>query len=281
MKKNIKTISIFFTTAFFLFSCGGDATKDETSTIVEEVIDETLEEEESFYLPSALQVGSVFQRSGLKYADGVINPPNNVENYLSKNAKLLNFGVYSADLAYCVLNNQYQPATNILKSIKMLAEDIGMESIFSSKDLIDKFDRNIGNQDSIISVMVDIQERTDMFIEDNQMQHLATIIFAGAWIEGMYIGVKATSGEEKTKITGRLIEQMVILENLIKAIKATKNNSKEIHDILDGLGKIHESYVALDLVGKNPKNVEVSYLDLKEIANKIVEMRQMIIKLSA
>lgn len=240
------------------------------------------EEETTYFLPSALQIGSVFQRSGLKYSEGIVNPPNNVSKYDSKTSKLLNFGTYSADLAYCVLNGQNQVAMNQLRSLQQLASGIGMESIFNSEALFSKFEKNMGNQDSIIDVMVQIQENVDMFVDDNNMQSMANIIFAGAWIEGMYIGVKAASDESEKKITSRLVEQMIILDNLIMALDDVDNKTDDLNTIHNGLKDLQTYFQNIPAIKSgekvNFKEMELSMEDLKNIADKIVSLRKMIVK---
>ena len=286
--RKIKFILPFaLSSLLFLGACGGGENKQEESSAEEFEYTEAEQEESSeqveqtqYFLPSALQIGSVFQKSGLKYYEGIVNSPLNVEKYDTKNSMLLNFGGYSADLAYCVLNGQNQIALNQMKALRGLAEGIGMSSIFNSESLFNKFENNLGNQDSVIEVMVQIQENIDMFIDDNNMQSMANIMFAGAWIEGMYIGVKATSNEEETQITGRLIEQMVILDNLVKAISSVENKSGNLEEIEKSLISLRDYFNNLEEIkGKqniNYKEVEIGIDKLKEIANRVVKMRNSI-----
>jgi hypothetical protein len=288
--RKIKFILPFaLSSLLFLGACGGGENKQEESSAEEFEYTEAEQEESSeqveqtqYFLPSALQIGSVFQKSGLKYYEGIVNSPLNVEKYDTKNSMLLNFGGYSADLAYCVLNGQNQIALNQMKALRGLAEGIGMSSIFNSESLFNKFENNLGNQDSVIEVMVQIQENIDMFIDDNNMQSMANIMFAGAWIEGMYIGVKATSNEEETQITGRLIEQMVILDNLVKAISSVENKSGNLEEIEKSLISLRDYFNNLEEIkGKqniNYKEVEIGIDKLKEIANRVVKMRNSIVE---
>jgi hypothetical protein len=288
--RKIKFILPFaLSSLLFLGACGGGENKQEESSAEEFEYTEAEQEESSeqveqtqYFLPSALQIGSVFQKSGLKYYEGIVNSPLNVEKYDTKNSMLLNFGGYSADLAYCVLNGQNQIALNQMKALRGLAEGIGLSSIFNSESLFNKFENNLGNQDSVIEVMVQIQENIDMFIDDNNMQSMANIMFAGAWIEGMYIGVKATSNEEETQITGRLIEQMVILDNLVKAISSVENKSGNLEEIEKSLISLRDYFNNLEEIkGKqniNYKEVEIGIDKLKEIANRVVKMRNSIVE---
>src|SRR5690606_330739 len=111
------------------------------------------------------------------------------KSYVSKNTQLLNLGVYTSDLCYAVLNNQSQLSMEYFKAVKSLSEQVGMASIFSSGPLFERFEKNIGNRDSVIFIMADLQEQTDLYVKRSDQEHLAMVIFAGAWAEGMYIGL--------------------------------------------------------------------------------------------
>jgi|TARA_B110000483_G_scaffold241827_1_gene325863 hypothetical protein len=284
MKSNQISLSIVAGLALFVTSCSTsdestNPTKDQVNPPIEELVEDESAQETSYFLPSALQIGSVFQKSGLKYSGGVINEPGNVSKYESKTSKLLNFGTYSADLAYCILNGQSQVAMNQLTSLKALADGLGMESIFGSDKMFRQFENNMGNQDSIIDVMIQIQEKLDMYIDDNDMQSSANIMFAGAWIEGMYIGVKATNEEKEERITKRLVEQMVILDNLVKAVQSVENATTDLTAIEDQLKSLKIFFDGLEEVksAEGVRDIELTINHLKEIADRIVEMRQSIV----
>lgn len=290
MKKVITSILAFASVVFVISCSEGDGSKleqDQAQAAQEEMLDEMAEagmeeEMESFYLPSALQIGSIFQKSGLNYVTGITNSVDKKEDYVTKTSKILNFGVYSADLAYIVLNGQSQDAMNYLKTISTLSDEIGFGTIFESRELMDRFQRNLGNQDSIINVMIDIQASTDMFVDDNNLQDVTYIIFAGAWIEGMYIGVQASDHEKTHMISGRLVEQMTILDNLVKALRSNKNQPEEIAELTKKLLKLEKFFNRLE-ENKNAQNIasfrdyKLSPEHLKQLSEMIIELRTSIV----
>jgi hypothetical protein len=267
-----------------VISCGeGDQPDNSTQEkLLEEVALEGEESElQSFYLPSALQIGSIFQKSGLPYVAGIANNVNNSGKYTSRSSKLLNFGVYSADLAYAVLNNQPQVSMDYLRVIQTLSDKIGLGAVFQSEELLKRFERNLGNQDSIINVLIDIQAETDMFVDDNNMYDITYIIFAGAWIEGMYIGVKASDLNQAHHISSRLVEQMTILDNLNKALKSSDNMTDEVKAISDELAALERFFNQLK-ENKDAQKLE-SFKDykltpehIKELSDRIIAMRNKI-----
>ncbi len=285
-----RLIAVFFTSTIILTSCG-DAPKEEVTT-EEQAQDDLLNEmasegedveQESFYLPSALQIGSIFQKSGLNYIEGITNPTSNQEKYLTKSQKILNFGVYSADLAYIVLNGQSQNATEYLKTLKTLSDKIGFGAVFESEEMLNKFERSLGNQDSVINVMIDIQMKTDMFVDENNLEDVTYIIFAGAWIEGMYLGVKASNQDHQHEVSGRLVEQMTILDNLVRALRSNKNLTSDVEQLTKDLNKLDKFFMRLE-ENKNDQNIasfrdyKISKEHLAELSGMIIELRNRITK---
>lgn len=275
---------LFLSVLLILTSCGGEAPKaevlDEPAKSVE--VNTETEEAPEFFLPSALQIGSLFQRSGLTFVEGITLDPSKSSSFSTKTEKLMALGIYSADLSYSVLNNQSQQSISTLNAVKQLSEESGLAEVFSSADLLTNFEKNLGNQDSILNIIIEIQERTDNYIDENGLKSLATTVFTGAWTEGMYIGVKATAGEDRSKITGRLVEQMTILDNLITAMQFYHKHDGATVEVIEKLKDIRDYFNGIEAIenrdGGSVKNIQINFSEIKTIADKIVELRAMITK---
>lgn len=260
MKKNKTSAKLFILmTSIFLVSCGGESTSMDDMTIIDTSALETdttfgnlFESGElDYYLPSPLQIASIFKKSGLAFNS---EAPHNTEvasKYIGQLKQMLNFGVYSADMAYCILNNQANESRKYLDVITSLATKIGMEPVFENSELIKRFDKNIENQDSIEILMIDIHERTESYMDANEMRHQAAIHFAGAWIEGMYLGVfDFENNKSKEGLGSKITEQMSILGNIIKGLKDPRNNGMDIDWLITDLERIEASYNSFESVNK-------------------------------
>ena len=234
----------------FLSSCGSGADTARTDSAPEPAAEAATDaepetamddEEYDFILPSPLQIAAIFKKSGLDYAAGVTNPVENINQYTSQTAKALNFGCYSADLSYCVLNDQTQEARNYLNNVKQLSEDLGMSSIFTTKSLFTSFERNIGNQDSTLYLLATIQEQLDDYLAENQQEYMTSVFFAGAFVEGMYIGSRV-SQSDNSKLARRLVEQLTILENLMKALSKYPDPSEELNGLMAQLKNLDDQF---------------------------------------
>ena len=184
----------------------------------------------------------------MDYIPDIANPANNVEDYTDKFRQSICFGVYSCDLAYCVLNDKYDEASEYLKSIKSLGAKIGLETVFQSEDIVTRFEKNIGNKDSIVDILIYVQENTDAYIDDNGMDDLSVIYFSGAWIEGMYLGVKTLSKDSDKNVSVLLSEQMGILELLLAGIEHIAEKSEDIEELNSAVSELLEAYNNLESV---------------------------------
>ncbi len=283
---NIAAVSI----SVLLFSCGGDNSTDEISLVdtSENLINENLEDlfdspELDYQLPSPLQVASIFKNSGLAYNAGATSNPETEELYTNEMKQMLNFGIYSADMAYCVLNEQSNEARKYLQVITNLAERIGMEAVFENKDLMDRFDKNIGDKDSIEILMLDIHERTEIYMDENDMQHQQAIHFAGAWTEGMYLGVyDFEHSSDKEDVGAKIAEQMSILQNIIKGLNDPKNAGIDLAWLISDMTKIQETFDSFQSVIDffNDPLADELYLNKKEydlLGTLIKDLRSTII----
>jgi hypothetical protein len=283
---SIKWIAIFATSIFV--SCGGENASDENVEPVE-VVDEVVQDSDErddpeFIIPSALQISTIFKSSGLTYREGLTNSPDKTSDYYSKFEKLLNFGGYSADLFYCVLNDQSQRSIKYLKSIRQLADETGLSGIFNTAPIFERFEANIGNKDSVVNILLEFQEKTDVLIAENNEEHTAMIIFTGAWIEGIYIGLDASVANKNDALRERLMEQMTILPNLITGLDyqpnktaemdALKSKLQEISTYLDGIpgfkGADEYSY---DMTSLSDENYKELFRMISAIRNEMVKSK--------
>ncbi len=272
-------------TVGFIYACADapqrtEETSTEDSTMVEtEIMEE--DEDFSFMLPSPIQIAAIFNRAGLEFQSELTNPVSNYEKYNTKTSRYLNFGVYSADLAYAVLNDQQQLSIDYMNVVKKLTEDIGMPSIFGSGELLESFEKNVGNQDTILRILTTIKRRTDQYLEENSENSKESVFFSAAWVEGMYLG--ANSGTNSEKITPRLIEQMTILDNVIKALNYQNDETLELDYLINDLSAIrdafesYESIKSMAMENTELGDVQLTDAELKDMTSKINALRTKIV----
>lgn len=274
--------TMLIATSMLFVACGSDTPKEEltqevavdSTTVVEEETATT-----SYSLPSPLQIASIFKKSGLKYKDGVTSSQKDVAKYTTNLNKALNLGVYSADLSYSVLNKQNQEAMNYMKLCRQLADNLGMGSVFDQGNLSARFEKNLGNEDSLAYIIAELQMVTDMYLDENNQQQVTSIVFAGAWVESLYIGSKVFEKSKSKDLNSKLAEQMTILESIVNALKAEEKKDANITGLIADMESVKTIYDALESVKKfkesTDENAEVTLSDeeVAQLTKKIEEVR--------
>jgi len=229
-------------------------------------------------LPSPLQIGSIFKHAGLTYMPGITNSVKDVSQYTSTYAEALNMGIYGADLSYCVLNKQTQDALSYLKTLRTLADKLGFGTIFESNSLAKRFEANLNSEDSLTSIIADLQMEADTYLTSNRQKYVSAITFAGAWVESMYVGSKVYAEKKTDKVNSRISEQMNILHNLIKTMTGYESQDAHIAEMVTSLKAIEANYLSYDEVkASNPDSeqaVKLTEAHLAELGKQIQELRQ-------
>jgi hypothetical protein len=280
-----------------LNSCGGGNESEKKDDIKDTlVVTETNKEinennETSLYsLPSPVQIAEIFKKAGLKYFTGITNPVENSNKYSSGNTvtKTLGLGVYLADLSYCILNKQNQESKNYLKTCIQLAESVGLAKAFKSNHVPERIEKNMESQDSIAMILAEIQLRADNLLAENKQGYISVITFTGAWIESMYIGTQVHEKEKNPNVTIHIIEQMGIVENIVKALTVTSaSKDVDVSYLLQEMKAIDTMYNNFKSVMEikisdpdviDPAKLTISAEELLGFSKKIEEIRNHIVK---
>ena len=291
----IKSVTLpIIISSITLFSCS-DATTKKTSN-QDEIVDSTSvvsdsmvnseDEEVSYRLPSALQIAYIFKKSGSAFVLSLANNKASVNKYNTSNYKrATNFGVYSADLAYCLFNKKYQESKDYLKACKEMGTELGLNQVFESDNLAQRFDKNITNEDSIVKIIANVQLKTDVVFEQNKQKYITAVAFTGAWIESAYIANEIYTKDKNKKVLASLLEQLLLSETIIKALKANKQAEPEMPALIEAVEKINNAYNSVEAVKlANEKEEEIDFSkitvkdsELKVISEAIISLRKNII----
>ncbi len=278
-------ISLF--TAFILAlcilviaSCGSDtqeesitASQDTTTTAVN---DSAKPIQDFFYsLPSPLLMAKIFKKTGLKYMEGVANSPDKVSKYSSVHSKTLNLGIYSADLAYMVLNKQNQQAALYMEAVKRLSDELGMSSLFDSNNYLNRFKNNLDREDSLMMIVAQLKGEMDIFMQDNNKEKQTLLIFTGAWVENMFIATQLTKEGNKEKVASRVAEQKHILNSLMN-VSAHFQTDEEFKSLFKQLSELKSLFDNLTVQGEDEK-ISMDELQLKAITEKTRDLRKEIV----
>lgn len=265
-----------------LASCGGSETEKEKIATIETTEGTDGSSDDDYVLPPPISIANAFKDAGLTYKADKTNPVENADNYSVKIDQLMNLGVYSTDMAYCAINSKTQEAREYLVVIQKMGSKVGLESVFSDKELITKFDKGLGDVEALQDVIYDIQDKSDEYMENNDLKYLGAIQFSGAWIEGLYLAIDNTS--DKTNVGKSLVEQMSLLKNIIKGFKSHPAQEdarlKEVIGMYEGILNTYENLASVKKVSKNI-NIETPQLteaEYQALAKQVKMVRSNIVK---
>lgn len=246
------TISLAFV------SCGGNSETEKNnegsgnsdSILVADTVSVSMDDNEvSYNLPSALQIAYVFKKSGASFVPSLLNDKASTNKYNTSNYKrAVNFGIYSADLAYCLFNKKYQDSKEYLKACKDMGASLGLNSAFESDNMAQRFDKNISNEDSVIKIVSSVQLKTDVMFEQNKQKHITVIAFTGAWTESMYIALEVYAKDKNKKVLASLLEQLLLSETVIKALKSHQTSEAEMPTLISAVENINTQFNAIAAV---------------------------------
>lgn len=270
-----------------LASCGNETTDTGNNDSANgDTVSGTVElVETNSSLPTPFRVAAMFKRADLNYLPGISYPTDKVSMYSTKFQLAQIMGVYSADMAYSVLNKQTNEGQMYLKTVREVGNKINLSKVFDQSNLFDRFNANMENEDSIGAIVADIQYATDMQLEENQQNELYGVIFAGAWIESMYIAGEVYKKEGNENVVQALFEQMAVLHSIIAELHAYETKDPGIPALIQQLDALQAEFDALPSVKQLNDQPELDFSDVKPakgemdpLIKKISEIRASIVK---
>lgn len=281
----VKLLAIpFISLVILFFSCTGNSEEQKNHESMEEgdslaVMTEsspsiTEDNDVTYNLPSALQIAYVFKKSGAGFVPSLLNNKANASRYNTSNYKrATNFGIYSADLAYCLFNKKYQESKEYLKACKDMGSYLGLNQAFESDNMAQRFDKNIANEDSVVKIVSNVQLKTDIMFEQNKQKHITVVAFAGAWTESMYIAIEVYTKDKNKKVLASLLEQLLLSETIIKALKSYQNSEPEIPALISSIEKINTEFNAIAAVKlAMEKDEEIDFNSMTVSDNELTEI---------
>lgn len=282
--------------SIFAIGCGGE---EPTENQIEAPID--LESSDAqlmeingkvFSIPSPIQTAMLVKSAGTNYNKDILNEPSRVTNYSTNFKKAINLGVYGADLGYVTMYDQTQDAISFLTAVKSIADDLGVSSAFDL-ELVERFENNIGNQDSLLALVSDAYKSSDRYLKENRQHDIGGLILAGGWIESLYFACNAAEMTGNKDIKQRIAEQKTTVYNLIKLLTPyySKPEFTLLVDDLMALNELYEqvetnyTYIepTVDVANKtttinSTTTIKISKDQLTAISEKIMKMRIDIIR---
>lgn len=172
---------------------------------------------EIFSIPSPIQTAFLIKGSGANYSKDVLNDAKKASQYSTNFSKALNLGIYGADLGYVTIYDQTQDAIGYLNAAKKLADELGVSGAFDAST-IERFQKNLGNKDSMLVLVGVAYRSSDAYLKNNDRNDVSGLVLAGGWIESLYFATNVYKIKPNEDVKRRIAEQKTSLQSLIKLL---------------------------------------------------------------
>lgn len=219
-------------------------------------------------IPTSYDITKHIYQSGAPYILSLSNPPEKASEYITQRDKVLNLGVYAADLCYATTYMMKQGTMNYLEASKTLIDDLGISTTFNVT-YAERIENNIDNRDSLIQVVTESFDDTWNYLVENRQDVLARLVVSGSWIEGVYITTNvADKAIDNTAFLEALAKQKSSLNELVGLLEPVKD-VEEVTDIYESLSDIQVFYEDVGDIMTDEQ--------LKVLSEKIDVLRQSIV----
>lgn len=230
MKQKLIFSAIF--SSIILFSCADAPDKaHEKNTIDEELRKEAQEpraehEERAYYpIPSPEQMFGFINDNGVAYSKDLMNAPDKASSYTDPTVKALNFGVYTADLAYCASYQDIESTLDLYKVVKTIGAELNIEEMMT-EEMMNNMQAHLQDKDSLAIIAGQSYYQAVDYLEQNQQEGKLALMSLGGWVESLYITLNAIKDfDENSSTAQRLADQKITFGNLYTYLR---KNEEEI-----------------------------------------------------
>jgi len=278
-----------------LWSCGGpkedqsqdsDAFKEEEESVKDQI------KELVYNIPSPSEIPYLLQATGAEFNPSLLNDRKKADSYGSRSDKAaLNLGVYTTDIGYLSSYDKTQEAIDYLSASKKLADNLGVIGTFDT-ELLKSFETNIGNKDSLASILDKAVKSTDKYLKDDSKNRLAALLLTGSFIEGLYISTGLIKTYPKnilpddarnlilTPLITVILNQEKSVDEMAKML-ASIDQAEPIASLTTDIQALQASYRALNIeeqIKNNRSDLVLTDQHLAEITTIVEKMRKSIVE---
>ncbi len=237
MKRKKIIVGALCTTTLLIASCGGNPEENEVQNI--DLVDSTAVVDSAdmnmrtveYSVPTPNELFEIIKLQGGEQQTGLVNPLKNADNYVDQRSKSINFGVYSADIAYLSCFGIGTDFLKYFKKIEELGDDLGISGAFD-EGMMDRIQNNEGDTDSLFAISNDSYYDSYFYLEENDKGTELALIMSGGYVESLYIICNLVEKYDKNDpIIKKIGDQKIVLENLIDFI-SNYNDDEDVMNII-------------------------------------------------
>jgi hypothetical protein len=224
-------------------------------------------------IPTPTAISKELSKEGVQMNKGLLNSPDKASSYSSSFQQAVNMGVYGADLGYLSAYNQMQDVLQYFMQVSKLGSGLGIASVYDQK-LIDLFKNAASsNKDTLNALIQTSFERAQKELYSNKRATVGTLIFAGGWIEGLYIATNLIKDEKNDKnkdLYQRIWDHVYAIRYLQQALGDYQKNNTDCANMLNMIKPIGDVSAGLTNDGLSLKDVQNLNAIVTGIRSKLI-----------
>ncbi len=297
MKRQVfGVVNIIFIISFLFFfpDCKGeDSDKDKNiDTLQIHNTDKTFKfKEKLFSIPSPFVASDLIKDISEDYNNEFLNPAENKINYTTTYAKALNLGIYTADLAYANIYEQFSATTKYIKVVRNLSSELQIMNSYTD-EVLENFENNLHDKDSLNKIFTDAYRETDLYLSKNNREDIADLVVTGAWVEGLFLMTQIAEEKTNKRLVDRIGEQKYSLKNLLNLLNQHQFKNEQIITLIQKLNELNGEFAEIEIkykyfnqiiVPNERKSIILSETQiiitpelLKKITDTVKEIRKLI-----
>ena len=225
-------------------------------------------------ISSPVEIANLLQMLDVPFSQSYLASSIDANRQSTNFDKSLKLGILGADLGYLNMYEKTGSSMEVLSSIRKIAEDIRVGQFFDFES-IKRLSQNKSNLDSLLFISIDSYTKIDNYLRSNERGHLSALMIIGVWIEGQYLATQVVSQFPDKKLSDRIGEQKIILNDLLLLVSPYCNHNSEFTDLCKDLQDIKDKYidVRITYTQGDPVSVEKGGgLIITQTETSVVEM---------
>jgi len=220
----------------------------DTSQVINEEINTSIviDQNINYQVPTPNELFSIIKDLEVTFDASLLNSTENNDKYTNSLLQALNFGVYSADLAFTASFGASNEALKYFGTVKDIGDKLNVSNAFD-QTVFHRIEANIENNniDSLFTISNETYFSAYSYLEDNDRGATLSLIIFGGWIEGLYIMTNIEKHTEGSELSYRISDQKFTYENLI-GFMAKYQDDELVSDMMSELSELEEVFLSFE-----------------------------------
>ena len=238
-----------------------------------EISKETMEGLIDLASSSPIEMAALIKESDVPFDKKYISNTDRIDDLNTNFKQALNLGVLGADLGYLNMYNKMGVVMSYISAIRNVADELKVGQFFDFSTL-KSLATNSTNLDSLMYISVNSFNKMDAYLRENSRTNISALLVTGVWIEGLYLATQVVKEIPNEKISERIGEQKMMLNNLLLVLTNFKKD-KRFDALIQDLQPLKEAYkdVKITIEKGEPEMVEENgVLVIKQNETSIVHI---------